>query len=174
MSVHAAPWVHVVPEHGALPVDLLLTGRTYVARLDGRRMCDTDAVFQEFYDGLRLPDYFGWNWNALYDCLRDLAWLPADQYVLIVEAADAALPGDPAGRRQLFRTLLRTGRRWSSVKRPEGIDLSRLLVVMSCDAASVADVQEQVRSCWEETVSSAVWSTASSAVSSGVASAVAS
>ena len=172
--MHNMPWVHVVPEQGALPVDLLLTGRTYVARLDGRQMCDTDAVFQQFYDGLRLPDYFGWNWNALYDCLRDLAWLPADQYVLIVEAADAALPDDPATRRQLFRTLLRAGRRWSSVKRPEGIDLSRLLVVMSCDAASVADVQEQVRSCWEETVSSADSSAVSSPVSSAVSSTVSS
>ncbi|MFJ3723735.1 barstar family protein [Streptomyces sp. NPDC090045] len=146
--------MRVVPEQGALPVDLLLTGRTYVARLDGRRMCDTDGVFREFYDGLGLPDYFGWNWNALHDCLGDLSWLPADQYVLIVDAADQAMPGDAAGRRQLFRTLLRAGRRWSSVKRPEGIDLSRLLVVMSCAPASVPDVRAQVRSCWEETVAS--------------------
>ncbi|MDX3533092.1 barstar family protein [Streptomyces sp. MB09-01] len=152
--MHTVPWVHVVPEQGALPVGLLLTGRTYVARVDGRQMRDTDAVFQQFYDGLRLPDYFGWNWNALFDCLRDLHWLPADQYVLIVEAADEALSGDAAGRRQLFGTLLRAGRRWSSVKRPEGIDLSRLVVVMSCDPASVPELQEQVRSCWEETVSS--------------------
>ncbi|MEU9083440.1 barstar family protein [Streptomyces sp. NPDC048357] len=147
------PWVHVVPERGALPVDLLLTGRTYVARLDGRQMHDTDGVFQEFYDGLRLPDHFGWNWDALFDCLRDLEWLPADQYVVIVEAADEALSGDAAGRRRLFETLLRAGRRWSSVKRPEGIDLSRLLVILSCDPASVPAVREQVRSCWEETVS---------------------
>ncbi|WP_404962080.1 barstar family protein [Streptomyces sp. 147326] len=154
MTVHTVPWVHVVSEQGALPVDLLLNGRTHVARLDGREMCDTDGVFQQFYDGLRLPDCFGWNWNALYDCLRDLAWLPADQYVLIVEAVDEALPGDAAGRRQLFGTLLRAGRRWSSVKRPEGIDLCRLLVVVSCDPASVPDVREQLRSCWEETVPS--------------------
>ncbi|THA81764.1 hypothetical protein E6U81_23225 [Streptomyces sp. A0592] len=52
-------------------------------------MADTDAVFRSFYDGLRLPDHFGWNWNALSDCLRDLHWLPADHRVLIVDAADA-------------------------------------------------------------------------------------
>lgn len=74
--MHIVPWVHVVPEQGALPVDLLLpvTGRTYVARLDGREMRDTDTVFQQFYDGLRPPEYFGWNWEALSDCLRDLKW----------------------------------------------------------------------------------------------------
>ncbi|MFE5493209.1 barstar family protein [Streptomyces virginiae] len=58
-----------------------------MARLDGREMPDTDAVFRRFYDGLELPDQFGWNWNALYDCLRDLRRLTADHHVLIVEAA---------------------------------------------------------------------------------------
>ncbi|MFJ6632301.1 barstar family protein [Streptomyces sp. NPDC091376] len=156
MAVHTVPWVHVVPEQGALPVDLLLpmTGTTYVARLDGREMRDTDAVFQQFYDGLRLPDYFGWNWDALSDCLSDLKWLPADRYVLIVQAADKALSGDAAGRRLLFRSLLRAGQRWSCTQRPEGIDLSRLVVVMSCDAAAVPDLQAQLRLCCEETVSS--------------------
>ncbi|MFH7595271.1 barstar family protein [Streptomyces racemochromogenes] len=131
-----------------------MTGRTYVARLDGREMSDTDSVFQQCYDGLKLPDYFGWNWDALSDCLRDLNWLPAEHYVLIVEAADEALAGDAAERRLLFRTLLRAGQRWSSTQRPEGMDLSRLVLVMTCDVASVSGLQVQLRLCWEEMVSS--------------------
>ncbi|MFI7179675.1 MULTISPECIES: barstar family protein [Streptomyces] len=154
--MHIAPWIHIVPEQAALPVDLLLpmTGRTYVARLAGKEMRDTDSVFRQFYDGLKLPDYFGWNWNALSDCLRDLKWLPADHYVLIVEAADEALSSDATGRQLLFRTLLRAGQRWSCKQPPEGTALSRLVVVMSCDAASVSGLQEQLRLCWEETVTS--------------------
>ncbi|MFE6847579.1 barstar family protein [Streptomyces sp. NPDC057686] len=142
------PWLHVTPEQGALPVDLLLPvpGRTYVARLDGREMRDTDAVFRQFYDGLRLPDYFGWNWNALSDCLRDLKWLSADHHVLIIEAADEALPDDANGQRLLLRTLLTAGERWSYVQKPEGIERGRLVVVMSCDAASVPSLEKQLRS----------------------------
>lgn len=154
--MHTVPWVHVVPEQGALPVDLLLpeTGRTYVVRLDGREMRDTDAVFLQFYDRLKLPDYFGWNWNALLDCLRDLnRLLPADRYVLIVEAADEVLPGDADTRRLLFRTLLRAGRRWSFTRRSDGLDLSRLVIVMSCAVSSAADLREQLGLCWDETVS---------------------
>ncbi|MDH6544870.1 barstar family protein [Streptomyces sp. SPB4] len=151
-----APWLHVVAKQGALPVDLLLTvtGRTYVARLDGREMRDTNAVFLQFYDKLRLPEYFGWNWNALSDCLRDLTWLSVDHCVLIVEAADEVLSGDPSEQRLLFNTLLRAGRRWSYTQRPEGIELGRLVIVMSCDAPSVPSLRERLQSCWEETASS--------------------
>ncbi|MFD7628527.1 barstar family protein [Streptomyces sp. NPDC059851] len=154
--MHTVPWLHVVPESGAVPVELLLpaTGKTYVARLDGREMRDTDAVFQQFYDGLRLPDYFGWNWNALHDCLRDLNWLSADHHVLIIEAADEMLPGDISEQRTFFKGLLRAGRRWSYTQKPEGIELGRLVVVMSCAAASVAPLKEQLRSYLKETPSS--------------------
>ena len=35
-------------------------------------------------DKLRLPGYFGGNWDALEDALRDLTWLPAGRGVVIV------------------------------------------------------------------------------------------
>ena len=33
---------------------------------------------------LRFPRYFGYNWDALEECLRDLSWLPAHQAITIV------------------------------------------------------------------------------------------
>lgn len=34
--------------------------------------------------GLRFPKYFGWNWDAADECLRDLSWLAGVERVAIV------------------------------------------------------------------------------------------
>lgn len=31
------------------------------------------------------PDYFGRNWDALHDFLKDMSWQPGSGYVLVIE-----------------------------------------------------------------------------------------
>jgi len=55
-------------------------------------------------DKLRLPGYFGGNWDALEDSLRDLTWLPAGCGV-VVEHED--LPFGAGGKnRELYLAVL--------------------------------------------------------------------
>lgn len=38
-----------------------------------------------FYHSLWLPGYFGFNWDALYDCLCDLSWIKSRKVVFFHE-----------------------------------------------------------------------------------------
>lgn len=40
-------------------------------------------LFDQMSDKLKLPDYFGRNWDALYDCLRDLHWIEYHKVILV-------------------------------------------------------------------------------------------
>lgn len=42
-----------------------------------------DALFEKLYIKLIFPDYFGFNWDALYDCLRDFNWVSQRKIIFI-------------------------------------------------------------------------------------------
>ncbi|MCF7830820.1 barstar family protein [Candidatus Gracilibacteria bacterium] len=42
-------------------------------------------LLQSLYKILQFPDYFGFNWDALIDCLGDFHWLKAKNLVLVHE-----------------------------------------------------------------------------------------
>jgi RNAse (barnase) inhibitor barstar len=59
--------------------------------LRGQKMADIHAFYDEIGAALQFPYYFGENLNALDECLRDLEWLPADRYVIVVRDAAQVL-----------------------------------------------------------------------------------
>jgi RNAse (barnase) inhibitor barstar len=61
------------------------------------------ALFDALAVGLRLPEYFGRNWDALHDCLGDLEWLPPG--VVEIRHEDVPLAADPEGRRTYLELL---------------------------------------------------------------------
>ncbi|MCS4226069.1 barstar family protein [Sphingobacterium sp. BIGb0165] len=53
----------------------------YVAYL--QKVKDKNDLFRQLSDILAFPDYFGDNWNALFDCLRDFSWISKRGVVLV-------------------------------------------------------------------------------------------
>jgi len=58
------------------------------ARLDGRQIASKAAFVAAFAAALDFPAYFGHNWDALADSVRDLSWAPAERgYLVLYEDA---------------------------------------------------------------------------------------
>ena len=50
-----------------------------------RGISDVISLFEGLISILLLPRYFGFNWNALSDCLRDFHWIKEKTIVLVHE-----------------------------------------------------------------------------------------
>lgn len=117
MLTASPPWIinlqddaadaHVLADHlGKLGV----TARI----LRGPRMRTKSALLTEFRSRLDFPEYFGNNWDALADCLADLAWLPGFMYVLVVEGAQDLLADESSDQLNVFLRLVeRVAARWA-------------------------------------------------------------
>jgi RNAse (barnase) inhibitor barstar len=100
-------------------------GLLAVARIDGASATDADGLFDQLSQAFRFPAYFGWNWDALSECLGDLQWLPADRYLVVIEHPKQLLLKDKSERKIFFNILKRASREWaSSLGKPPGSKIS--------------------------------------------------
>lgn len=101
---------------GVLSAATRLGFRAWTVRLEGVR--GADALHDVLARTLEFPDWYGANWDAALDCLRDLSWTPAPGYVLVVRGlADlqAASPDDAA---TFVSVLDDASAAWSAEGRP--------------------------------------------------------
>ncbi|MCK6407505.1 MAG: barstar family protein [Rhodocyclaceae bacterium] len=67
---------------------------------------------------LRLPDWYGANYDALSDCLSDLSWNTAPGYVLLISGADELHAHDEAAFETLNDVLTAVIENWQQEKVP--------------------------------------------------------
>lgn len=56
----------------------------FVVRIQGD-ISSKDKLLHALYEKLDLPGYFGFNWDALVDCLRDFHWVAKKRIVIAHE-----------------------------------------------------------------------------------------
>ena len=77
-------------------------GAVFLARI-APNIADTDELLRSLYYLLWFPGYFGFNWNALYDCLRDLDWISENKVMIVHES----LPDIPDSDLRIYLEVLK-------------------------------------------------------------------
>lgn len=76
------------------------------------------AVLEKLGKALKLPDWYGANFDALSDCLTDLSWNTAPGYVLLLSGADQLHTRDQAAFATLNEVFTGVIENWREAKVP--------------------------------------------------------
>ncbi|MBL8480985.1 MAG: barstar family protein [Rhodocyclaceae bacterium] len=88
-----------------------------IVNVDLRNATDKAAMLVEFARAFALPDWFGHNWDALADCLRDLSDKDAAGYAVLMHGTEKARERMPEDLDEAVSVLRATGEHW----RTEGL-----------------------------------------------------
>lgn len=80
-------------------------------------------LLRHFARSLKFPKYFGWNWDALDECLRDLSWLTDPKPIVVIHHDLPFRAGED--RRKIYLHILR-----DQIQAHEGTDLPVIEVVI--------------------------------------------
>jgi hypothetical protein len=90
--------------------------------IPGRRLTGKSAMIEAVAKALAFPDYFGFNWDALEECLADLSWHPGG-LALLIDAADTPEDRAPEEWGLLLDILSDSARHWHAEGRPFAVFL---------------------------------------------------
>jgi RNAse (barnase) inhibitor barstar len=155
MDVHslfrtAAPYLHL---WSASPSDAYefarsiqqAPGRQAIVRLiRGAKAKTADRLFDEFGAALQFPDYFGENWDALFDCLCDLEWLAGDAYLLFITDGELVLEREPKEFKNLMEVLANAAEEWAKAEDSQGV-ARPFHFVLQCSAEREAHLEARLR-----------------------------
>lgn len=109
--------IHFVSEADVLGVrDQASKGR--LIEIDAAHITSKEQLMSALAAGFSFPETFGHNWDALEECLRDLEWLAAPSYVLLLRNSAAIWQRAPAQSGMLVQSWLLAAEHWGGQRVP--------------------------------------------------------
>lgn len=105
-SFHNDP-ITFIPEEAETALISSLPEGYILFSIDGKSINSESELLYRISKSMKFPDYFGHNWNALKDCLSDLAWMPAKGYVVLFSNADSFMKNCPSDFK-VFSEIVKT------------------------------------------------------------------
>lgn len=93
-------------EEALWPPKMLVDHQCVVRWIRAQSMRSEAELHSEIAAALQFPSYYGRNWHALRDCLRDLAWGSGASFILVVESCEQLLSSEPPKVLSSFTRLL--------------------------------------------------------------------
>jgi RNAse (barnase) inhibitor barstar len=89
-----------------------------VFEMDADEVTSEQRLFTSVAEAMSFPDYFGRNWDALDECLRDMGWSPATGFVLLVRNAEHLWRRHPRIAGGFLQSWLFSAEEWSQKNIP--------------------------------------------------------
>ena len=102
----------------ARSMDALADAGARVFRIRGDAIDSKDAFLDAIAGIMGFPDYFGRNWDALEDCLTDLAWIDAPAVVLVLDRTGRFAQKQPEAWRVALDVLRSAEAYWAKAGPP--------------------------------------------------------
>jgi hypothetical protein len=111
------PYFHIVESDNDNFKELMeylereLPSKAFLTTIDFDGISDDKTLFRTFQDAFDFPWYFGYNWNAFNECMRDLDWIKSGAYIIILKNIEKS-PLDEEGKQIFFRSLIFIAKEW--------------------------------------------------------------
>ncbi len=91
---------------------------TAVVVLDGTVSRSREGFFTEIARAMHFPDYFGRNWDAVYDCLTDPGLFPETGVAILFDGFDRFAAMEPGQWQTALKVLADACAFWAPFDRP--------------------------------------------------------
>lgn len=120
-----------------------------IFRVRGEKSRDKMGFLGELSAVLQFPYYFGYNWDAAWECITDLYWLKGLSFLLIFDSAQHLLSASDDDFQILLRSLADAHDRWHQETADFGDDDRRPIAfqsVLACEPEAVDALTQRISS----------------------------